>query len=58
MTKEIILASLNELPEKFSLDEFIERLIALQKVEEALQQVRNGEVVSEAEARKQLAKWL
>ena len=58
MTKEIVLSSLNELPEKFPLETLIERLIALQKVEEALEQVHKGEVVSEEEARKQLAKWL
>ena len=56
MTKEIVLSSLNELPEKFPLETLIERLIALQKVEEALEQVRNGEVMSEAEAYKYLSR--
>ena len=58
MTKEAVLSSLKELPETFPVEELIERLIFLQRVEEGIQQSKNGEVVSLEEARKRLAKWL
>lgn len=58
LTKEKTLEIVQSLPDEFSLNELVERLILLSKIEFALQQVENGQVVSTAEARQMLSKWL
>ena len=58
MTKSQVIHSLAELLEEFHAEQLIERLIALQKMEEGLQQIERGEVVTLEEARQRLAKWL
>ena len=58
MTKEQVIASLQDLPNSFEPEQLIERIIALQKMEEGLEQVKNGETVTVEEARQRLTKWL
>jgi len=54
LTKEKILQSIKELPNEFSLDEIVEKLILLEKIEIGLQQVKQGKVVSDATAKEKL----
>lgn len=58
LLKEKVLKTIEDLPSKFSIDELMERLIILEKVETGLQQVTEGKTVSTEEARKRLDKWL
>jgi len=58
MTKEQVLSSLQELPGSFEPEQLIERIIALQKLEEGLVQIKRGEVVTVEEAKSRLSKWL
>jgi predicted transcriptional regulator len=58
ITKSSVLATLEELPERFSVDEFLDRLIFLSKIEEGLEDSRKGRVYTTAEARRKLKKWL
>lgn len=58
LTKEKILESIKSLPDQFSADEIIARIILLDKIEIGLEQVAQGQVVSEEELDKRLAKWL
>jgi len=58
MTKEQVVTSLQELPENFEPEQLIERLLSLQRMEEGLNQVRRGEVVTVEEAKKRLSKLL
>lgn len=58
ITKKQILSSMKELPERFSAEEIIDKIILLQKIEIGLEQSASGKVVSEANARKKLKKWL
>jgi len=58
MTKEQVISSLQELPDSFEPEQLIERIIALQKLEEGLEQIKRGEVVTVEEAKSRLAKWL
>lgn len=39
MTKDKVIETVNDLPQEFDLDEFIERLIFVEKVEKGLQQL-------------------
>lgn len=57
LTKEQVTDALSELPGQFTLDELIDRLIFIQKVEEGLKQSERGEVYSTEEARTMLKQW-
>jgi predicted transcriptional regulator len=57
MEKSTVLNTLNELPQKFDLDEFLERLIVIEKIDEALEEAKNGKTVSHEKVKKMVAKW-
>jgi Zn-dependent alcohol dehydrogenase len=52
LTREKVLQGMNELPTEFSIDELLERLILLQKIEIGFQQVKEGKTISQAEVKK------
>jgi hypothetical protein len=58
MTKDKVIASLDDLPDEFELEDLFERLRLIQRIDYGRQQVALGEVVSEEEARQYLRKWL
>jgi predicted transcriptional regulator len=59
LTKEKIKETLDTLPdENLALEEVIERLILLDKVEKGLRDIEEGNVHSTEEIRKKLDKWL
>jgi hypothetical protein len=55
--KKKLLETINNLPEEFSIDELVERLIIIQKVESAQKQSKEGKKFSESEARAKIRKW-
>ncbi len=57
LTKEKVISSLNDLPDKFSMDELIDKLILLQKIETGLEQSKKGEVFTAEEAKEMLKQW-
>ena len=57
LTREEVIKSINELPEEFSFDEILDRLLLLDKIEIGLEQSQSGNTMSTEEAKKQLAKW-
>jgi predicted transcriptional regulator len=59
LTKEKLRNTIDNLPDdNFSIDEIIERLIILDKVEQGLQDVKDGNVHTTGEVRKKLERWL
>lgn len=58
MKKTEIIDTLKEMPDEFSADELIERILLLQKIDVGLNQVGEGRVYSEEEAEKKLERWL
>jgi hypothetical protein len=54
ITKKQILSSMKDLPESFSEEQIIDKIILLQKIDIGLEQSKNGKVVSEIDARKKL----
>lgn len=56
MTKAQVIASLESLPDEVTIDQVIDQLLLIQKVEEGRKQVANGEVVSHEEVKKQLGR--
>lgn len=57
LTKEKVISSLQDMPDNFSLDELIDKLILLQKIETGLEQSERGEVYSPEEAKDMLKHW-
>ena len=57
MTKDKVLETVNDLPQEFDLDEFIERLIFVDKVEKGLDQLNKGETKTHKEAKRIIKSW-
>jgi predicted transcriptional regulator len=58
MRKTTVIESINKLPDEFSIDEIIERLIIIEKIEKGRQDVKDGKVNTEEQAKAKLSKWL
>jgi len=58
LTKEKLLQTINDLPDKFSLDDVLDRIILLQKIDVGLEQSQAGETHSTDQAKDKLKKWL
>lgn len=58
LDKAKVLLAVNQMSSQFTLDELLDRLIFLNKVEEGLEDVKAGRVLNEEEAKERLAKWL
>ena len=57
LTKELVNSQIKEMPEEFTLDELIERIIIVEKVNRSLKEVEQGKTISEEELDKKMAKW-
>ena len=58
LTREEVLKSVNELPDEFSFEEILDRLLLLDKIEVGLEQSHAGDTVSTEKAKESLSKWL
>jgi len=58
LTKEKIKTTIDSLPENFTIEDIIEELIVLDKIEQGLKDVKEGKVYTTDEARRKLDKWL
>ena len=57
MQKSTIIHTLNELPKKFNLDDFLERLIVIEKIDEGMEEAKSGKILSHEKVKKMVAKW-
>jgi predicted transcriptional regulator len=57
-TKEQMLKVIQELPDDATIEDAMERLYLLYKVERGIAQADAGQKVSQEEARRRMAKWL
>jgi predicted transcriptional regulator len=57
-TKRQILKAIEQLPDDASVEDALERLYLLYKIEKGLQQADSGELISQEEARQRMARWL
>ena len=56
--KSKVIETINQLPDQFSIDELVERLIVLEKIEIGLLQVEENKSLSLEEAKERLVKRL
>ena len=57
LTKEKLNRTINNLPDKFTIDELIDKLIFMEKVEEGLLQSDESKVVSNEDLKVIIDKW-
>ena len=57
-TKEKVLEAVNGLPDDASVEDAMERLLFLSKIERGIQQADAGQTIPHDEVKKRMAKWL
>jgi hypothetical protein len=57
ITKEKLKKQLEQFPEEFSIDELIEKLILIEKIDNGNLQSENGDVISEKDLDNEIKKW-
>ena len=58
LTKEKLLQTINDLPDKFSLDDVFDRLILIQKIDLGFSQSEAGQTNTTDQAKDKLKRWL
>ncbi len=58
LTKTMLLKSIKDLPDKFSFDDLLNRIVLLQKIEIGLGQSKSSQTKSTTKAKEKLKKWL
>lgn len=57
MEKNKAIHIVNQMPENFQIDDLIEKLIFIERVEEGLIDIEEGNVVDHSEVIKQVSEW-
>lgn len=57
-TKERIIQAIEELPANATIEDAMERLLFLAKIERGLEQADTGETISHVEVKERMAEWL
>ncbi len=58
ITKEKLIDAIKKLPEGFTIEQVIEELILLDKIDKGVEDIDQGKIYSSEEAEKRLSKWL
>jgi hypothetical protein len=56
--KQEMLKAISELPDEANIEDALERLYLLYKIDKGIKQADAGELISQDEARRRMAKWL
>ena len=57
LTKNTVRQSIDNLPDSFTIDELIEQLIFVEKVEEGIKQSEEGKTISNNDVKNMIEKW-
>ena len=58
LVKKDVLKIIKGMPDEFSADDAIDKLIVLNKIEKARKEIKNGKGLTTVQAKKKLQKWL
>ena len=58
ITKTQLINTLDKLPENLNVDQLIDHIIFIEKVQKGLSDSKNGRINTKEEARQKLGKWL
>lgn len=57
LTKEKIISGIQKLPDSVTIDEVLDHIVLLEKIENGLDQADKGQVLSEEEMDEKINKW-
>jgi hypothetical protein len=57
LTKNTVRKTIENLPDSFTIDELIEKLIFIEKVEEGIKQSSEGKTISNEDVKSMIEKW-
>ena len=57
LTKSKLKKSIANLPDSFTIDELIEQLIFIEKIEDGIKQSEEGKTISNADVKSMIDKW-
>ena len=57
-TKDRVLHAVQDLPEDSSIEDVMDRLLFMAKVERGIQQADAGKIITHVQVREKMAKWL
>ena len=57
LTKTNVINTITKFPDNFSIDELVDEMILLDKIERGIQDADNGRVISEHELDKRIEEW-
>jgi predicted transcriptional regulator len=57
MTKEKVMAAVEKMPLDFNLDELIEKLIIIEKIDQGLKEIDEGKGIPHSEVKKRIDEW-
>jgi len=58
LTKEKIIAGIQKLPDNATIDEVLDHILLLEKIEKGIDQADNGNVLTEETVDQRINKWL
>jgi predicted transcriptional regulator len=58
LTKDKVKQTVDRLPENFTIDQIIEELVILNRIEEGLKDIEEGRVFSTDQVKEELKSWL
>ena len=58
LTKEKVKKTIDRVPDSFTVDQVVEELVVLDKIEKGLKEVEEGKVYSTQQVKDHLKKWL
>lgn len=57
LTKDKIISGIQKLPDTVTIDEVLDHIVLLEKIENGLEQANKGEVLTEEEMDEKIDKW-
>ena len=57
-TKQKVIEAVRDLPDNASIEDAMQRLLLLAKIDRGIQQADAGQTLSQSQVREQMAKWL
>jgi hypothetical protein len=57
MRRDKVMETLNEMPIEFALEQLIERLILIEKIEQAQEQIKNGDTKTHEQVKELVQTW-
>ena len=58
LSKTNVIKTITRFPDNFSIDELVDKMILLDKIEKGVQDANNGKIISEEELDKRIEEWL